>query len=164
MKTNQGNCSYGVLITKMERKAFDSEREMENLLRYITRTRKKDKKEVLWGARYGEGSKGIETVIRQWNCYHEYFSLSRESGNLEGREKMLEEMAFCMSEEYKEAGYGVVYAVHAPDHEDKNYHIHFAVNTVCVKDGRKLHDFFYSKGQREARFNAVAEAFFQDKN
>jgi len=77
---------------------------------------------------------------------------------------MLEEMAFCMSEEYKEAGYGVVYAVHAPDHEDKNYHIHFAVNTVCVKDGRKLHDFFYSKGQREARFNAVAEAFFQDKN
>ena len=66
MKTNQGNCSYGVLITKMERKAFDSEREMENLLRYITRTRKKDKKEVLWGARYGEGSKGIETVIRQW--------------------------------------------------------------------------------------------------
>ena len=180
MKTTQGNCSYGVLITKMERKAFDSEREMENLLRYITRTRKKDKKEVLWGARYGEGSKGIETVIRQWKqihcsytrntrrhgryCYHEYFSLSRESGNLEGREKMLEEMAFCMSEEYKEAGYGVVYAVHAPDHEDKNYHIHFAVNTVCVKDGRKLHDFFYSKGQREARFNAVAEAFFQDKN
>lgn len=180
MKTDKKNCSCGILITKMGKKAFDSEREVENLLRYITRTRKKDKKEVLWGARFVQRSKGIETVIQQYKqinssyprnvrnggrrCYHEYFSFSGETGNLEGREKLLEEMAFCMSEDYKEAGYGVVYAVHAPDREDRNYHIHFAVNTVCIKDGRKLHDFFYSKEQREARFNTIAGAYFQDRN
>lgn len=168
--------SIGVLRTKMKEGAFDSEREMEYLLRYITRTRVQDTREALWGARYAQESRGIGAVIQQWRqihhcypreggshgryCYHEFYSITDKVGDLRGWEGMLLDLAAYMSDEYADAGFAVVYAVHTPDGTDKHHHIHFAVNTINLMDGRKWQDFFSSKRQREERFNEIAYRFF----
>ena len=169
----------GKLLVKEQR--FDSLREIGLLLRYITRARlgeERRKELIAWGARGAQYSKGIERVISQfiqvqrnydWNdpryrrhCYHEVFSF-KDLIILQLDAEWWNSLAFRMSQIYWENGHQVVYAVHGPDRGAGGLHIHFAVNTVSMIDGRKWHSSFRDRAEREKCFCRIAEAFFREE-
>ena len=175
----------GKFINLTGKKRYLRENDIGNVIRYIIRQRsnEKDIKELVsWGGfgipewREAEGIieafkevQKLHTRNGKFGRYidHEFYSFTDdEVVSIKESNADMDSIAREMASDFYQDGTQVVYALHEKEKENGkvNLHVHFAVNTVCVKDGRKLHDFFYSKGQREARFNAVAEAFFQDKN
>ena len=162
----------GILICPSGQK-FNSSRQVGNLIQYITRTREKEQHRddlISYGARGVEINRGTEIAIRQMKqvqsvyqrrngssrlCYHEYYSLREEYDSLLDDDAM-DELAYQLCDEYWKKGYQVVYAVHRKAGCEHGRHIHFALNTVNVKDGKKWHDWFDTKRERNERFNEKA--------
>lgn len=174
---NEQEPGIGKVLVKKQN--FDSFKEIERLLRYITRTRQEEEKQdlVAWGGRGVECSRGIECVIRQFmqiqrnyewknprhrrHCYHEIFSFEGIL-ILQLEPEWWDSLAFKMSQAYWEKGHQVVYAVHWSDQEFRIPHIHFAVNAVSMFDGKKWHSSFQDIAEREKRFCRIAKDFFRE--
>ena len=164
----------GLFIPRQE---FNSYGESEKLIRYITRTRKQERQEkdlISFGGRGVQVSSGIETVIKQFkqvqglyeirfreygrHCYHEYYCLNDQYSKLLDEESM-DELAYQLSQIYWEKGHQVIYAVHCPDKSGNSYHIHFAVNAICLRNGHKWNTRNRDRKRREDRFNGITKKF-----
>ncbi len=166
----------GMLIIPPQ--SFDSYNEIDNLLRYITRTKvsgNKRKDVIKIGGRAVQLSHGIETAIRQFkqvqsvydngfdrysrHCFHEIFAFNPELSRFLS-DQLVTEMAEEMSRFYWIKGFQVVYAVHKPDRENYNLHIHFAVNAISVKTGKKWHTDYNDTKYREREFQKMVTRLF----
>lgn len=164
-------------LLKAPKQSFDSLREIDNLIYYITRSRKNDKERndlISYGARGLEIEQDVSIAVKQWKyvqqaykmrgnkfgrrCYHEIYCLNNEFSRKINRSK-LDELGYELSEEYWGQGYQVVYGIHQPDKHEKRIHIHFAVNTVCLKTGKKWHDWFGSREIRNQKFDTIARNY-----
>lgn len=166
----------GILIVPNQE--FNSYEESEKLIRYITRTRKKENRQgdvAVIGGRGVRLSSGISTAINEFkqiqgmyeprrkgqygrHCYHEIYSLNDEfskslgSGDLDG-------LAYQLSQSYWESGHQVIYAIHLPDEDAGHLHIHFAVNAIRLSDGHKWHTSKWNRKMREDRFDDITRMF-----
>lgn len=175
------NKNNGCLL-KVPSQSFDSSKEVDNLIRYITRSRKDEKEKqdlISYGGRGSEIHDDISIAIKQWKavqanyispkvkfgryCFHEIYCLTNKiSERID--EKRLDELAFELSGEYWKERHQVIYGIHRPDRHENRVHIHFAINTVCFKTGRKWHDSFGTRQIRNERFDAITERFIDKSN
>ena len=161
---------------------FDSYRETAILIHYITRTDKRLDREnelISYGGHGVSISKPIETVIEEFNAvyswykpprngcnrhvFHEYVTLSKEYADLMS-EMDLDELGYQLSSHYWNRGFQVVYGVHRPDQETGHFHIHFAVNAVSRRTGKKWRADGEENQCRCDLFNRLADAFLKEKN
>ena len=157
--------------------SFNSYKESEKLLRYITRNRKDEKKAedlLTWSGRGVSLHGGIEAVIKdfEWiqrqyktdetaygrHCYHEFFCLRREYAELLGerlRAVLVELAENCMTI-YWDNHFQVVCASHKSQEDIPYVHIHFAVNAVCLGTGKKWYSCDLDRRRRERQMNKFA--------
>ena len=164
-------------LLKVPNQSFDSPIEVDYLIRYITRSRENEEKKsdlISCGGRGLEVRHDISIAILQWKavqaayispkrkfgryCFHEIYCLTSKVSDRIDVER-LDDLAYELSEEYWKEGHQVVYGIHKPHHHEKRVHIHFGVNTVCLKTGRKWHDWFDTREMRNEQFNAITERF-----
>lgn len=168
-------------LLKVSSQSFDSPKEVDYLIRYITRSRENEEKKsdlISCGGRGLEVRHDISMAIWQWKavqaayispkrkfaryCFHEIYCLTSKVSEQIDAER-LDDLAYELSEEYWRKGHQVVYGIHKPDHHEKRVHIHFGVNTVCLKTGRKWHDWFGTREMRNERFDAITEGFIDKR-
>lgn len=145
------------ILTRMVKGNYTNEDAVENVVRYVTRTRAYEdrKKECLMcGGKGVAVYQPVDFVIRQIEyvqkvfgierrrgrrMYHETFSISEEEFVRMGRNvHVLYSFADQCAQYYFDAGYQVVYAVHGTS--ESNLHIHFAVSSINFVNGAKWHD------------------------
>ena len=172
--------SNGCLL-KVPNQSFDSPKEVDYLIRYITRSRENEEKKsdlISYGGRGLEVRHDISIAIRQWKavqaayispkrkfgryCFHEIYCLTSKVSERIDAER-LDDLAYELSEEYWKEGHQVIYGIHKPDRHEERVHIHFAINTVCFRTGRKWHDWFYTRKMRNERFYAITERFIDKR-
>lgn len=165
----------GILI--IPRQEFNSYGESEKLIRYVTRTRRNEKQQkdlISYGGRGVQAGLGIESVVKQFklvqgmyepgyreygrHCYHEYYCLNDQYSQLLN-ERSMDVLAFQLSQIYWDKGYQVVYGVHRPDMGQNRYHIHFAVNTICLNNGYKWNTTKSDREKRQERFNSITKYY-----
>ncbi len=174
----------GISALKIPRQKFDSYKEIDHLLRYITRTRDNENEYndlISYGVRGATSDCGISGTIEQWkqiqkmyrypgsrgnrryfgrHCFHEIYCLNQDISEKIVRDRA-DELAYKLSEEYCQKGHQVVYGVHAPDRHEGRLHIHFAVNTICLKTGKKWHDWHDESKKRKQRFDGITIKFLR---
>ncbi len=165
----------GKLIYKAGRGNYTNPDAPEKLIRYITRTNGKAGNDLAaWGGLGVTEFAGVDAVIRQFSIVqetyerngefgrhidHEIFSLSPEAehaalSNHVDLDRMAREMARDI---YENDHCQVVYGVHRPDRNDAHTHIHFGINTVSYRTGRKRRENKRQTREREERFGKVVE-------
>ncbi|MDB2130897.1 relaxase/mobilization nuclease domain-containing protein [Enterocloster clostridioformis] len=172
---NTSTAGPGIII--IPRQEFNSYAESRNLIEYITRSGKRSNQSedlLIIGARGVQISQGIETVIHQFehiqgmykprchtygrHCHHEFYCLKDTlvdlCPSLFDRENM-KELAYRLSDVYWEKRHQVVYAVHCPDRNTGHYHIHFAVNSICLENGHKWNTTEVYRQKRERVLNDI---------
>lgn len=147
---------------------------VENLIRYVTRTRNNEKraKDLIV---YGGAGVGYylspEEMIRQFlyvqkankidlrngrRAYHEIFCISDdEARSLHMSREELWNFGMECCQVFYMMGFQVVFAVHWE--KEKRLHIHFVVNSINYRDGHKFHTNFAEKEQREEIFNQILQ-------
>lgn len=164
-----------LVVMGRERGSYTNEDAVENVIRYITRTRKNEDRAdelIAWGAmgaacydtpelvieqfRYVQGVYGMRERGRR--IYHEVLGFREEEFERMWRDYgLVYQVAVECAEKYYSMGHQVVFAIHhAPkDGEgvNKGIHIHFAVNTVNFLNGKKWHSYFREGFNRERDFN-----------
>lgn len=149
---------------------------VENLLRYITRTRKnEDRKDDLinYGAMGTDYFHSVDNMIQQFRyiqyihgintrrgrrMYHEILNLKDcEFERLAHSSEMLWQVGMECSQVYYQMGHQTVFAVHWEP--VKRCHIHFAVNTINFWNGRKWHTTLPEIKQREGMFNEILRKY-----
>lgn len=147
---------------------------IENVIRYITRTRKNEDRghELIdWGGMGVGCYASPELVIEQFHyvqnaygkadgrkVYHEVLGFTEEEFDRMWRDYgLVYRIAMENASKYYSMGHQVVFAIHhAPkDNGSRNsgVHIHFVVNTVNFMNGKKWHTSFRQKYSREQGFN-----------
>jgi Relaxase/Mobilisation nuclease domain. len=128
---------------------------VENLIRYVTRTRPNEQRR---DELYGYGGAGVfrydtpEIMAARFNAVqdayeisrrkgrrmvHEVFSVAdREFGGLNCDMGLLNQIALELCRVYYSQGFQAVYAIHWD--KEKKMHIHFAVNAVSFVTGKKF--------------------------
>lgn len=162
---------------------------IENVIRYITRTRKNETRGdelITWGG-MGVGSYASpELVIEQFHfvqmayginkngrmLYHETFNITDEEfDKLDNDYNRVKQIALECAKIYYSNGYQVAFAVHDARKKEeiniekinKGVHIHFAVNAVNFTTGRKWHTSMKENFNRERSFNGILEGFMLDE-
>lgn len=140
---------------------------VENVIRYVTRTRiNEDRAHELFSFG-GAGVSlhlGVEVIISQFlyaqNIYqkggrqllHESFGLKDDDfAEINYDLRILDQIAKECCQIYFSKGFQVIYAVHDPDDDEK--HIHFVVNGVSYRNGKKWHSSISEDNARECMFN-----------
>lgn len=143
--------SDGVRYTK-KTGYFTNDDAPERLIRYVTRTRENESRDselICWGV-HGAAYADIATTIAQFmivqqkcrdhtqrKMYHLSYSPDQYEKQLfNGDYRLVESIAKLQSSILFSIGYQVVYAVHKDD--EKDIHIHFAVNSVNFYSGKML--------------------------
>ncbi len=134
---------------------YTNKNAIENLIRYITRTRpNEDRLNDLkgWGARGVLASADIETIISQFtkvqqilrgsnvirHMYHFVYQFDEVESKYIGNDYSLAgAIAHAQSMIFFQMGYQTVYAIH--DDPEKRMHLHFAVNSVNSQTALMLH-------------------------
>lgn len=151
---------------------------VENVIRYITRTRENESEEkaselISFGGR-GVSADSPEEVIMEMEkvqevynkkngrrLYHEFYLLKDSDFEAMGRDyEIVRRFAHACAGYYYKQGYQVEYAVH--ESKTKHTHIHFAYNSVSSIDGRKVKDYKGALDAREKLFDEMAEEFHAD--
>lgn len=166
------------MLTMMGRKkgSYINEDAVENVIRYITRTRKSEDREdelIAWGG-MGVGCYGSpELVIEQFRAVQRAYGKETNSGRkiyhevLGFMEDEFERMwrdyglVYQIAEEcagrYYSMGHQVIFAIHHAPKDgqagNKGVHIHFVINAVNFMTGRKWHTSFRQSYTRERDFN-----------
>ena len=63
-----------------------------------------------------------------------------------------------MAQDFYDDGFQVYYGVHRPDETEKHLHVHFAVNTVNFKAGKKRHENKTATKKRQERLDRIVMA------
>lgn len=168
--------SYGILITNAGGGRYATPASIDNLLRYITRTNRNPKDDLIaWGGLGILESEGIDSIIKQFHitqklharkgCFgryidHEIFSFTPEcecqlAENNVDIDQLARKMAYCF---YNEDHYQVVYGVHSPSETDSHMHIHFAINTVSCDTGNKRRENTSQTNERNKQFQNIIAA------
>ena len=139
---------------------------VENVIRYVTRTRAGEdrRNELIFF-----GGAGVAQEPEQMITQFKYIQRAFRSGANLGRKITHETFSFHQQEiqeldldklmkfayrcafYYYSLGYQVVYAMHYNENQD--YHIHFAVNAVNYRNGKKWHSSMRDLAMREGLFN-----------
>lgn len=165
----------GRFINKAGKGNYTNPEAVENVIRYITRTNGKAQADlVTWGGLGITEFAGMEAVVGQFYAVqdtykrngdfgryidHEIFSLSAEAER-EVLDKCadLDGMARKMARDiYENDHCQVVYGIHRPDGNNAHTHIHFGINTVSYRTGRKRRENKRQTKEREERFQKIVE-------
>lgn len=167
-------------LLKVTSQSFDSSKEVDYLIRYVTRSRENEKQDLIsYGGRGADVRNDVSIAIKQWKavqaaytspkrkfgryCFHEIYCLTSEVSERIDEER-LDDLAYELSEEYWKEGHQVIYGIHKPDQHENRVHIHFAINTVCFRTGKKWHDWFGTRKTRNERFDTITESFIDKSN
>lgn len=168
--------SYGILINNAGNGRYATPASVDNLLRYITRTNRNPKDDLItWGGLGILENEGIDSIIKQFHIVqklhtrkglfgryidHEVFSFTPEcecqlaAKNID-IDQLAREMAYCF---YNEDHCQVLYGVHSPSKEKAHMHIHFAINTVICDTGNKRRESTSQTSERNKQFQNIIAA------
>ncbi len=156
----------------------------ERVLRYITRTRRKEKPEkreelVCWGSvntACDPANNDIDSAVKQIKdiqgfyhienrggrrMFHETFRISDREFDEIGRDfGKLETIARWICNDYDDRGFQTVYAIHQALDENSNsgnrgIHIHIAGNSVNYRNGKKWHTNFEDRNNRSEYYSSL---------
>lgn len=151
---------------------------VENVVRYITRTRRTEDRAdelVAWGG-LGIGCyQTPELVVEQFcrlqnlhnmatrkgsRVFHEVLGITEEEfGRLEYDYGSVYQIAMKCAQYYYAMGHQVIFAIHHAKGNsqagNKGLHIHFVVNTINFVTGNKWHTNMRENFQRQERFNEI---------
>jgi len=171
---NENKNRAGVFINRAGKKRYTTPESVGNVIRYVARENGKQKGGlVCWGAMGAVKSAGTDMVIREFELVqkmhrrigkfgryidHEIYDLSPwEEKCIAGDYGLLEEAAREAAREIYEEGFQAVYAVHERDKDTDSFHIHFAVNTVNYRTGKKRHENKQETKKRGMRIHRIIE-------
>ena len=154
------------VLRTMTRGNYTNKNAVENVIRYVTRTRAGEDRFselVSFGGMGVTMLSGAEDMFKQFlyvqnvhnietrkgrRIFHEVFSLTYEDVfNIKFDMAILDAVARECCEVYYLAGFQVVYAIHYEP--KKYYHIHFVINSINFENGLKWHTNFSENKQRE---------------
>lgn len=145
---------------------------VENLIRYVTRTRENEERLqdlISYGAAGSAYYLHPDDIIRQFQYVQNVYGIKRRGGR-----RMYHEVFNLYDCEFQELGYDreqlwlfgmecchiyyqmgfqAVFGIHWEP--DKHYHIHFAVNSISFVDGHKWHTSLPEIQQRGDLFNKI---------
>lgn len=169
-----------ILIT-MRKGKYTNNDAVENVLRYVTRTRPMEDRAdelIAWGG-WGIGTyQTPELTIEQFRrlqkihrietrgsrIFHEVLRMTEEEFGRLGYDygRILQIAANC-AKYYYAKGHQAVFAVHLGKADcldgNKGLHIHFVVNTINFMTGNKWHSNIRDNTARERFFNDVIQGF-----
>lgn len=133
------------LIIKQINKKYDTERALENVLRYIIREKcSEEEGEVVCWKAFGASGRNIGNAIRQFikiqemagkdskkRVRHFIISFPKCVNRIKEAVAVADAVAAFIFRDYQ-----VIYAVHE---KEKIFHIHFAVNPVSYRTHKKWH-------------------------
>lgn len=159
-----------------QKKNYSNPDAVENLIRYVTRTRENESRGddlITYGAVGTDYFHSSDVMIQQFEyvqnvygiksrlgrrMYHEVLNLKDwEAERLDSASEWLWRVGMECSEIYYMMGHQAVFAVHWEP--EKRCHIHFAVNSINFLDGRKWHSSLPEIKQREAIFNEILRKY-----
>lgn len=158
---------------------YENSQVIENVVRYITRTRSSERRgdELLAYGSHGVADYlSVEVMIRQMKAvqefyrieqrkgrrmYHEVFSLTNEEVSRIRDFPTLIQFANECSSLYYRNGFQVVFAIHYE--AGGQVHIHFAVSTINFRTGAKWHSSMVDLSGRQECFNAILQKYL-DRN
>lgn len=158
--------------TNYKKDNFSNQKAVENLIRYVTRTRKDEmpgREWVLYDAVGAINVASVDDIIQQFlfvqhaygiekrggrRMYHEVFNLmDEEVAELGFSLQRFWQLGMGCAQIYYGMGFQVVFAVHWE--YGKHFHIHFAVNGISYINGHKWHTSLNEIHQREELFNRI---------
>ncbi len=161
------NYNYG-----KRRANYSNAKAVENVIRYITRSRINEtrRQDLISYGGLGINCFGRpEEIINQFlyvqhvyniearkgrRLYHEVFLLSDEEYcRLCQDMDQVNALAIELCNVYYQMGHQVVYAIHYE--ENKHLHIHFVFNSINVVTGKKWHEYKHDVARRERLFNEI---------
>ncbi len=151
---------------------------VENLIRYITRTRKQEERAnelIAWGG-WGIGCYATpELVIGQFRSVQKLYGIEARGGRRLFHEVLkltdqefeqlgldydkLFQIAVRCAEYYYRMGHQVVFAIHYSKVNNMGVHIHFVVNAVNFMTGKKWHTNMRENYHRDQWFNEKMREF-----
>ena len=169
----------GILLNKAGKSRYANLDVTEKLIHYIAREKQDAPDDLLLCGVMGATTfPDLDTTIHQFECAHllhdrrgvfgryidhEIYSFS-PSGEAAFRQKkeVLPELAKKMATDFYQEGFQVYYGVHRGDKDNPHLHIHFAVNTVNFRTGKKRHEGKKETASRQQRLQQmVAQAIEQ---
>lgn len=167
-------------LIMLNRGNYDNSNVVENVIRYVTRTRINEMRQ---GDLIDVGGAGVAIyltpghMIQQFlyvqkeykidakrgrRIYHEVFSISDDEIRSLGYDmEMVRKIAMECCQVYFQAGHQVVFAIHWEP--DKKLHIHFVVNTINYCNGQKWHTNIPELEYRENVFNGILRRHIMDR-
>lgn len=167
--------SQGILINRAGKNCYTNPEATERLVKYVTRENGRSAEDlIVWGGIGVAEYQGVDMVIRQmadvqklhkrrgdFGRYmdHEIYSFSSaEERAVRERNMDIDRIARKMAYDfYENDNCQVVYGVHFQDKEEKHLHIHFAINTVNYKTGKKRRENKRQTKERECRFQKIVQ-------
>lgn len=170
--------NFGRLINKAGKRRYFNEEVIENMIRYALREQKRKRKKgdlILWGAIGTPEWGGIQPIIESFKevqkmhtrkgdfgryIDHEIYAFTDEAVNaIDESNTDLEHMARQMADDFFQDGTQVVYAVHEKEAKEGglNLHIHFAVNTVNYRTGKKRRENKTDTQKRSDRMSRIVQ-------
>lgn len=169
------------ILMMMKKGHYVNSDAIENVIRYVTRTRVNESRAdelIAWGGcgvgcyaipelaieqfRYVQHTYGIQTRGGR-KLYHETFNITADEFERLNRDYgVVYQIAAKCAEFYFSLGHQVVFAVHYTKNEwtmNKGLHIHFVINAVNFKTGKKWHTNFRESFCRERDFNMIMGQF-----
>lgn len=161
-----------ILINKAGKNKYCQKDSIGNLIRYIARENGLPKDDLVCCGAFGATDfTDIDDTIRQFECVqllhktndginryidHEIYLFSTEDeNNLKKYNISFDSIARKMANEFFNDGFQVYYGVHNKDTGTDNLHIHFAVNTVNFKTGKKRHENMIETKRNEQKFRDI---------
>ncbi len=154
---------------------YKNDNAVENVIRYITRTRANETRRnelICYGGAGVDITASPAEIINQFlmvqdfykinerggrRLIHEVYSFTDEEFNLLNNDyALINLIAREISAYFFDQGYMVVYAIHCEI--DKRVHIHFAVNSINYYNGKK----FVSKGEDFKNRIAIFQSIYQN--
>ena len=175
-KTNKGNYNNNGNDKHYKNKNYSNEDAVENLLHYITRTRKNEWRKgdlINYGAVGADYFHSVDDMIQQFRyiqhihgintrrgrrMYHEVFNLKDcELERLAYAHDILWQVGMECCQVYYQMGHQAAFAVHWE--LEKRCHIHFAVNSISFMTGLKWHTSRPEIKEREGIFNEILRKY-----
>lgn len=164
------------MLVIMRRGNYTNEDAVENVIRYVTRTRKNETRKdelIAWGG-YGIGWYGgdPELAIEQFKYVQDVYGINSRGGKRIFHEVLgikdtefalmwndygiVYQIAMDCAQKYYAMGHQVVFAIHhtlkdIPE-ANKGLHIHFVVNAVNFRQGNKWHTSIRQSDSRQEEF------------
>lgn len=164
------------MLMMMKRGTYTNCDVVEKVIRYITRTRPMEDRAdelITWGGMGICTYQTPELVIEQFcrlqvahgiasrggsRIFHEVMGIKEEEFAKLGYDyNRVYQMAMSCAKQYYEMGHQVIFAIHHAKHDcqirNRGLHIHFVVNAINFRTGKKWHTNMRQNHTREQIFN-----------